>query len=940
MKSPGFFGRKKIGYKTWLSLALALSLIGLALVLLPEWVRYYSLKQLRSNLETQVSIGDVDLNLFTGRAKVSDLVIGGRSPNQPPILRLPRLEIDYSLFELLQGRVHLDQVRLFGADAFLERTGPARFNVMALAKPSENGREDNPSSWDFTIEQLAVRNGKITLVDQTVEPVFKRELRDVTFQAGTISSLPELKSSPTSFELVVRVDHGSIVVEGKAIPTAQPFGLDVTARWQNIDPSIFAAYLPERPVIDFSDGELSGNARYTQSDSGDLDRSVTVSFESGPVALRPVAGEEPLLRSKELRIREARWDLVDQRGEVAGVELIEPHLLLERPEGGSFTVARLFSADEQALAAEEQEKTPGLPFTIHDLRVEEGSVKLSDRGVTPAVEGTLTNLQARLNDLTLTPEAEPGRLTAEALLESAEIRVDGKLKPIPFDAQLSIASTALPLNTLQGYLQAGWNSPLEWQGNLDGQVELGLAAQKDDLLAVDLSGRLEARDLSLEVPGAPEAPIQAGRLATTITGLRTEPQLFVDIENVELVSAYFRVARGPNGKWNLNPLLKAPSEQDKSTKSAAQPFFRIGRLTAKESMIQFIDENIDPSFRTSLSNLAIETGSLGSEEKRTPVSIRGKLNETAELELKGWIKAFSGPLQISLDGTMRDYDLDNLNPYSTKYIRYEIERGRLTTDVEYSYDTGDLSGNNEIAIRQLRLGERLGDEFEEQIGISLKLALALLEDADGSIRLRVPVTGDLRKPEFDLSALVWKAVRNALAKALSAPLRALGSLVTLGGKITEVRIDPLAFQPGSLELSDGGKQRVDELAALLKGRPRLELEVRGTASRKELPGLKQRLLREKIGATGEAYKQSLSRLYRLSQPGDSVEKSPSTEEMETFLAESLVPSPNALANLAEQRANFVESTLLERGVAPEKLYVVPEKIRDDRPGRVEFELLS
>ncbi|MGB7952044.1 MAG: hypothetical protein WCH75_30515, partial [Candidatus Binatia bacterium] len=163
MKSPGFFGRKKIGYKTWLSLALALSLIGLALVLLPEWVRYYSLKQLRSNLETQVSIGDVDLNLFTGRAKVSDLVIGGRSQNQPPILRLPRLEIDYSLFELLQGRVHLDRVRLIGPDAFLERTGPARFNVMALAKPSESGREDDPSSWDFTIEQLAVRDGEITL---------------------------------------------------------------------------------------------------------------------------------------------------------------------------------------------------------------------------------------------------------------------------------------------------------------------------------------------------------------------------------------------------------------------------------------------------------------------------------------------------------------------------------------------------------------------------------------------------------------------------------------------------------------------------------------------------------------------------------------------------------------------------------------------------------
>jgi len=61
--------------------------------------------------------------------------------------------------------------------------------------------------------------------------------------------------------------------------------------------------------------------------------------------------------------------------------------------------------------------------------------------------------------------------------------------------------------------------------------------------------------------------------------------------------------------------------------------------------------------------------------------------------------------------------------------------------------------------------------------------------------------------------------------------------------------------------------------------------------------------------------------------------------METFLAERLVPSKNALPDLAEQRANFIERSLIERGVAPEKLYV-DDRIVDDRPGRVEFELLS
>jgi hypothetical protein len=47
-----------------------------------------------------------------------------------------------------------------------------------------------------------------------------------------------------------------------------------------------------------------------------------------------------------------------------------------------------------------------------------------------------------------------------------------------------------------------------------------------------------------------------------------------------------------------------------------------------------------------------------------------------------------------------------------------------------------------------------------------------------------------------------------------------------------------------------------------------------------------------------------------------------------------------LWSIAEDRANFVESALIKRGTAPEKLYVSTEKITGDRPERVEFELLS
>ncbi|HXV80483.1 MAG TPA: DUF748 domain-containing protein [Candidatus Binatia bacterium] len=939
--------RTLFGYKTWLALALTLSLIGLGLVLLPELVRYLSLRQLRDNLKAQVSIEDVDLNLFTGRAQVSNLVIGG-SKTEPPILRLPSLEIRYSLLGLLQRRIQLDSVRLIQPELFLERTGPASFNLTGLARPVANGQEESP--WNFTLEKLAIRNGQVTLVDHTVSPVFKSTLEDVTLQTGTISSLPELSATPTSFELRVQLDQGRIMLKGEATPIARPVGLKVTARWENLDPAMFKAYFPSRPVIDFSDSVFSGEAQYVQLHGNDRGQTLTVSFNTGPIAVSPGLGQEPVFRSQGLETEGVHWDFLDHRGEVEKVILRQPDVLLKRHDEGPFTVAQLFPESEEAIGENQEPQKAQFPFAINDLRLEAGSIRLSDHKVNPPVEATFTDLNLKLKDLLLVPEAKPGQLNADARLENGEVQVKGTLQPIPFDAQFRIGGTNLPLETFQGYLQTR-RAPLHWEGQIDGEVELGLATQNNDSLAIDLKGELEARELALGVPGTPEPPIQARQVKTTVLGLRTDPSFFVDIESLELLDAYFRVARGSEGKWNLNPLWQAPSGQPQAssgqTKESSakpivttKPFFRIGKLTAKESVIQFIDTTVTPAFRTRLTDLGIEMGPVGPEAGRAPLSVRGKLNETTELELEGWVKAFSGPLQISLDGIIRDYDLENLNPYSTQYIRYEIERGHVTTDAEYSYDAGDLRGENQFAIRHLRLGDRLGDEFEEQIGVSLRLALALLEDSDGQIRLRVPVSGDLRKPKFDFGALIWKAVRNALVKALTAPLRFLGTIVTVGGRITEVRIDPIAFFPGSLEPRDDGERRLQELAELLKNKPRLELEVRAVASEQELPGLKQRLLRKKIDSMGEEYEQALSRLYRLSRNGQPGEKLPGIDEMEAFLAENLVPPPNALADLAENRANFVKNALIKRGVAPEKLHVESEDVTDDQAGRVEFELLS
>ena len=93
---------------------------------------------------------------------------------------------------------------------------------------------------------------------------------------------------------------------------------------------------------------------------------------------------------------------------------------------------------------------------------------------------------------------------------------------------------------------------------------------------------------------------------------------------------------------------------------------------------------------------------------------------------------------------------------------------------------------------------------------------------------------------------MWTALRNGVIKTMIAPFRLLGKIVTLGGKITEIRIDPVRFRSGSLTLDRKGQQRVKRLSTFLKSRPTLDIQLRGRSSRQEA----SHFARRKAGGKG------------------------------------------------------------------------------------------
>ena len=329
----------------------------------------------------------------------------------------------------------------------------------------------------------------------------------------------------------------------------------------------------------------------------------------------------------------------------------------------------------------------------------------------------------------------------------------------------------------------------------------------------------------------------------------------------------------------------------------------IQEFEARSSQITVTDRRTTPVLITTVGNIefnarpSIKTG----VPTKIDLKLAGTLPGSSSMKLKGWFTPFAQPLQVQLEGSLEHYELSYLNPYAKTYLGNEFRRGRISSDFKFRINGDNIDAFNDLRIRQVEIGANYGDQFKRQVGVSLKTAVSLLEDSDGGIHLPISVKGKINSPEFDAGDVMWKALRNGVVKTMIAPFRLLGNIITLGGKITEIRIDPVHFRSGSLTLDKKAQQQIERLSTFLKSRPTLDLQLQGRSSRTEA----NVLARRKPGGKGV--------------------------------------TDRDLRALAERRVRLIEKTMARQGVPSKRLFVLAsdrQSVMAKGTGRVEFRVIK
>ena len=266
--------------------------------------------------------------------------------------------------------------------------------------------------------------------------------------------------------------------------------------------------------------------------------------------------------------------------------------------------------------------------------------------------------------------------------------------------------------------------------------------------------------------------------------------------------------------------LKVDSTESINQAQSSRFQLDIKAVKLRDGLVQFSDFAVVPQLNTEIRKL---NGSL--------LGVSNTPGRYAAIALNGFIAdkgSFRAKGQASFDDPRRNHDLsvefknvplNTANAYFIKHAGYSINDGRLDLLLNYKAKDAELLGQNRFVIKDIQLGEEIPDFQGKRL--PLRLAVALLEDSDNVIDISLSIKGNIDSPEFSASGLVWQAISTVLSNIVTAPFRALASLLGLQSDA------PIYSVVGESTYLPADQEKLDKLAGVLVKRPNATIELFG-----------------------------------------------------------------------------------------------------------------
>ncbi|WP_321818082.1 MULTISPECIES: DUF748 domain-containing protein [unclassified Paraburkholderia] len=847
---------------------------------------------------------------------------------------------------------------------------------------------------DLSIRQLAVTDGTLHVHDEAASKPVDQTLSNV---AATLANFSTTAKAPAPYTLALSTqDGGAAQVSGNFGMAAKHADAKIALRALPLPP--MQPYLDNAMAAQIVDGKLT------------LDSTVTADWAKSPAAVQVGAStigldaikiaargaKTPAVALAKGTVQLTQVDLAARTAQIASVEANGLAVNAERLKNGDIDLMKLAGGHEAApqrsaihAAQKSVKEGPAWHYKIDSVSVNGGSVNFTDSSTQRPVKLAIAPLDLKVQQISDDMRhALPIELKA-TVNRKGTLALDGDVNPTPLKAQLKIDANRLDAAAFEPYFGNQLNAVIASALlNMKGQlaVEQGKALKanyRGDVALVDV----RMLDKATSDPFAGWRSLALSNLKATYDDARGTD---VDASRVTFAGFYGRVLLDAQGKLNLKDVVAHQSGEAQSltrdtsagqrggrepvpltpqaasapemasapvpassatTVTAAQPpskpvRLHFGQLVLQAGRVNYTDNFIKPNYTADLVQIQGTVGAFGTESTTpAPVDVSAKLSANGPISIKGTVNPLIAKPSLDLTASAHDIELTNLTPYSTKYAGYPITKGKLNVDLHYQLADDQLTANNHIFIDQLTFGDHVDNDTATKLPV--RLAISLLKNRRGEIDVNIPVSGSLSNPEFSLGGLIWKAVLNLVAKAVTAPFSLLANAFGGGGQ----ELGYVEFEPGQAKLTDADDKKLDTIAKALDDKPSIKIDLIGRVDPAvDTPALREQyvdhLVRmQKVKDTvgnGESvdtsevkvdqkeYEKYLTKAYKdgdFKKPHNMIgfTKSMPVDDMKQALAEHAPVDDATLRDLAQQRAQAVQQ-YFEGKVDPSRVFVVAPKL--------------
>lgn len=966
--------------------AVIIGIIGF--LILPYVIKPIATEKISKALHRETSIDQIKINPYSLSVTIRGFKLA--DPGQEkPFVAFDELYVNAGAFvSIFRRALILEEIRLNKPYVGITRNTDGTYNFSDLI-PKEEAKKEEPSKpFLFSLNNIQITGGNIDFRDLPNKT--SHTVRDLQLAIPFVSNIEYYMKNYVQPRFSAFVNGHGVAIGGKTKPFLTSRETSLIIDMKNIDVPYYLQYVPVKMNFKLTEARLDTNihVNFIMPEGKSPELKLT-----GHAVLRSLNIVDPqgnkILRLPALKVNLASIEPFKPSVHLSQIALDAPELVIKRDKSGKINLSKLIDPGKKpqgtkppASAAKKEvsnEKKKELTLLVDNLLIDKADITFTDEQPRKPVKIQINPLRLNVSKISLS-KGDLANVDLSLIMDqNTNITVKGPVSFQPLSADLALNVKDLAIRPFQPYFSDAVQLDIT-RGSIstDGKFSMKMDAKNKPVIKY-LGGLSIAQFASIDQIHTHDF-LKFKQLDFNSLDVGYNP-LSVSIKEIAIRDFFSKIVINKGGTTNIQNIMSPPKKYagqktppgpeppkpaEHAKSSQKPPDIKISKVSFLGGTVDFADYNIRPNYAVKMLNLKGSVTGLSSQEiSRAKVKLKGNIGYGSPLYIAGTINPLKKDLFADIKINFKNLEMSQMTPYAIKFLGYPIIKGKLNFDVSYLVDKRKLTAENKIFFDQLTFGDKV--DSPDAIKAPVTLAVSLLTDRNGQIKLDIPLSGSLDDPKFRVWPLVWQILVNLITKAVTAPFSLLSSVTGGGDEMSFVE-----FDYGSSVLAEDGRKKIEALAKVLYDRPSLKLDIEGYVDpAKDKEGLKQaklhRLMKTQklkemadkdqqtmplkdITITPSEYEKYLTLAYkaaRFSKPRTAlvIPKKLPRAEMEKLFHDNIPVTDNDLTELAAKRAEAVREQLLQDSkVEPARIFIVkapslaPEKKEKAKNSRVGFKL--